>query len=208
MIKEVKTLQKKIDAFLLESKESNHLNYYKKQLDKALRLLKNAQLFLKHVAPVSEKYNSFQIKKLLIDTYVPKSWIIDELTLNYEGLTRRFDVLMVEKYNQIKNRVIGFEIKTDINDLKKDSKFEDYLKFCHILYFVVPEKLKEEALLKIKSSSEEKHIGLYCVTNEYSLKLIKRGTKQKGLLIPKGKIIDKIKESAYNKYIYKTIHRV
>jgi len=207
MIKNVKILRKKINAFLLESTKSNDLNYYKKQLNKSLSLLKSVQFYLNQIAPASENYDSFQIKKLLISTYSIKNWITDELTLNYGSLIRRFDVLMVEKYNS-KNRVIGFEIKTNLNDLKKDNKFEDYLRFCHILYFVVPEILKEEALIKIKNSKEYRHIGLYCVTKNYDLKLVKRGIKQKSLLIPKKEIINKIKESAYNKYTYKIIHHI
>jgi hypothetical protein len=109
----------------------------------------------------------------------------------------RFDLFAIDKY---KDKVTGFEIKTSLNDLKNDEKFENYLNYANVLYFIVPEKLKESALKKIKESSLERNIGLYII-KENKINLIKKAFSNKKKFDKKN-YIKYILERIYNKYIY------
>jgi len=136
------------------------------------------------------------IKRLVVDNVKDKYYICDEISLG-KG---RFDLLSLEKYSD-SPKVVGYEIKTSKSDLKNDEKFESYLNYCNILYFVVPVKLVENAKQKISKSSLKRHIGIYSVDDEGELKLEKRAYSNK-----KEFDVDKIREQiyicGYNRYVY------
>lgn len=151
---------------------------------------------INNILKPSHFYKSQTIKRLIISNVRNKTYVCDELSFG----NVRFDVLSVERYTD-NPKVIGYEIKTSKSDLIADEKYEKYLSYCNILYFVVPENLKDEALSKITSSSLSKHIGLYIVNDNGELKLTKRARKNNNNLNTKA-IQEKIVYSAYNRYIY------
>jgi len=161
-------------------------------------IYKNKNLYSTFISHISI-HKSTTIKKIFIDKFKEKYWIVDEFGIK----NLRFDLYSIERFNN-NPKIIGYEIKTNKQDLVNDKKFEKYLNYCNILYFIVPEELKEEALKKINSSSLKKHIGLIIVKKEleeYKIIYIK---------IPKSnnKVFDienikrKILETGYFKYIY------
>ena len=151
---------------------------------------------INNILKPSHFYKSQTIKRLIISNVRNKTYVCDELSFG----NVRFDVLSVERYTD-NPKVIGYEVKTSKSDLIADEKYKKYLSYCNILYFVVPENLKDEALSKITSSSLSKHIGLYIVSDNGELKLTKRARKNNNNLNTKA-IQEKIVYSAYNRYIY------
>lgn len=54
------------------------------------------------------------------------------------------------------NKVIIYEVKSSLADFKSDDKWQNYLNFCNLFYFVAP----YEVIEKIKSEVPS-HVGLY-----------------------------------------------
>jgi len=141
-------------------------------------------------------HKSAVIKRLIISNIRDRCFSCEEVTIGRS----RFDVLAITRHDE-KPKVIGYEIKTDKSDLKRDDKFESYLNHCNILYFVVPVELVNDAKEKISKSRHKKHIGIYAVDDNGNLKLEKRASSNK-----KEFDLNKIKEtiiySGYNRYVY------
>ena len=180
----------------------NRTNPSDKELQKIgndfLNYIHTFKRFLDKTFPDSFTYHSSTIKKIIIAYYRNKCWVCDEISVGKS----RFDVIAVEKYNE-EPKVIGFEIKTSKSDLKNDTKFENYLKYCHKLFFVVPEDLKDDAVTKAKNSQYKKHIGVISIENNGNMLFAKRciASKQK-INIDIDNLTGRIIESAYYRYVF------
>jgi len=181
----VRNFQKKIDIFLKKSEQ-------KFNKEEALHLLKNANRFLKRLSPPLKNHESSLFKKIIISQFRDQMWIIDEVTVE----DARFDLIGIEKRD--KKRIVGFEIKVSKQDLLNDNKFENYLNYCNVLYFVVPPKLVEIAREKL---SDYPSIGIYCIENDrvYNVKKAVKINKSK---VKKKEVKKKIFQRAYNKSVY------
>lgn len=144
----------------------------------------------------SNLYKSSVFKKFIINNIRDKYYVCEEVRIK----NLRFDLLSIEKYKE-NPKVIGYEIKTSKNDLIQDIKYENYLKHCNILYFVVPQTLIEVAKEKINESNLKKHIGIYSLDKEGNLKLIKRAVSNKKVLNFYF-IKETILNCGYNRYVY------
>jgi len=78
---------------------------------------------------------------------------------------RRIDVVAFvrETYKSPLPTVIGVEIKTNVNDLLRDTKLTEYMSFCHYFYLAIP---NEPALIEAAENVTTQRIGLLCVTDE------------------------------------------
>lgn len=78
---------------------------------------------------------------------------------------RRIDVvaLVRETYKSPLPTVIGVEIKTNVNDLLRDTKLTEYMSFCHYFYLAIP---NEPAFIEAAENVITKRIGILCVTDE------------------------------------------
>ena len=70
-------------------------------------------------------------------------------------------------YNE--SQIVIFEIKVSYGDLMTDSKWTEYLPYCHDFYFLTPSDLASPVVEKIK----EVNCG-QCVETGSSLKIIKQ----------------------------------
>lgn len=106
----------------------------------------------------ADKIKSSIIKKRAIKG----SMIVDELQLQEE--TSRADggyfadVIEIDR----NNKVIIYEIKSCLQDFRRDKKWQNYLQYCDLFYFVAP----FEVIQKIKDELP-KNVGLYNFGNSY-----------------------------------------
>ena len=180
---------KKIKAILHEWK------YLKLNSKDIILNINNINNFYKNIHKKSNTYTSTYIKKLIIKELRNKHYIAEEFSIS----RYRFDILALSKFG--KNKLIKcFEIKTSLNDLRQDKKFEKYLNYSNLLYFVVPQELEKDTLNKIHNSKYSKHMGLFIVENN-KLNLRKKAfSNNKNFDINSYK--EAIFENIYNKYIY------
>jgi len=175
-------------AFLPSDEKCGCVDRISKSLKRVLRVVNK-------LIPPSEKYDSYTIKRAIFKEFRDKTYLCDEVSIQ----NQRFDVLAIERFSK-NRRVIGFEVKTSVTDLKQDVKYENYLNKCNVLYFVVPSVLEDKALEKIQQSRNKKHIGLYIIENG-ALHCKKKAVSNKKVF-DIDKLIWKIVESAYFRYIY------
>lgn len=198
-------ISEKIDTlnyYLYEKCFSKNINtiiknwtYLKLNISELSKDINKLEELLKFISNKSKKYKSNDIKKIIIKKMRDKYYLADELSIS----RYRFDVLSVQKYGKNK-KIIGYEIKTSKNDLVNDKKFENYLNYCNILYFVVPEELEKIAKNKIENSKYKKNIGLYLYKNS-DIELTKKAqSNKKEFNIQKYK--DMIMERMYNKMVF------
>ncbi len=184
----LRTVLKDELAFLPSDEKCGCVDRISKSLKRVLRVVNK-------LIPPSEKYDSYTIKRAIFKEFRDKSYLCDEVSIKRQ----RFDVLVVERFSK-NNRIIGFEIKTSLSDLKQDVKYENYLNKCNVLYFVVPAVFEKKALKKIQQSENKKHIGLYIIENGV-LHCKKKAISNKKVF-DIDKLIWKIVESAYFRYVY------
>jgi|LGOV01.1.fsa_nt_gb hypothetical protein len=114
------------------------------------------------------------IKQSLIKKFGFKSQsICDEVGLPVleEWATTMFaDVMEVKKSGNI----VIYEVKSCIADFQADKKYHNYLKQCHLLYFVADEK----TILHIKDIVEL-NIGLYKVHDSGYVECLRRAKNTK-----------------------------
>lgn len=60
---------------------------------------------------------------------------------------RRIDFIAIN----LRQEIIGVEVKQSIQDLRNDNKWEDYLDYCHKFYFCIPEDLWDKYQNEVKS---------------------------------------------------------
>lgn len=169
--------------------------YLKLNISKLSKNINKLEQLLNFIANKSKQYKSNEIKKIIIKKMRDKYYLADKLSIS----KYRFDILSVQKYGSNK-KIIEYEIKTNKNDLINDKKFENYLDYCNILYFVVPVELVEIAKDKIENSKYKRNIGLYLYEN-LDIKLIKKTlSNKKEFNIQKYK--NMIMERMYNKIIF------
>jgi hypothetical protein len=203
---ELKNLKKefnKIKDLKLDPNDLGSILFWKKNI---IYLIKNAKIKIKNIEFLinqylkpSQNYQSSIIKKMMIKHLRDKMYICDEVS--FPGC--RFDLYGIEKFGE-KQKIIGYEIKTSKQDLLRDEKFENYLEYSNILYFVVTEDLIKDAKNKIKNSELKKYIGIYSIDIEKNeIKLVKRAISNKKKFKKINDLIIKIIETGYNRYIYR-----
>lgn len=167
---------------------------FSKKLEKKIN---NIIFSINSIIKPSKYYQSSIIKKIVIKHLRNKAYICDEVSFS----NCRFDLFSIEKFGN-NRKVIGFEIKTSKEDLLNDDKFENYLSYANILYFVIPKDLVFLAKEKIEKSSFKKHIGIYEVNIEKNdIEIIKKAISNKKEFNLE-KLIFKVLECGYNRYIY------
>lgn len=107
----------------------------------------------------------------------------------------RIDVLEI---NRQKNVLVGYEIKSCIEDFRTDKKWENYLSLINQLYFIFDcetyEKYKEEILNRIGNKA-----GIYTYKTISGFLLLQKGVKYTELP-PKG-------EEFYRKILFNYLYR-
>lgn len=104
-----------------------------------------------------------KIKSSIIKKRVFKgSMVVDELQLQ-EKVSRGdggyfADVIEIDK----NNKVIIYEVKSCLQDFRSDKKWQNYLQYCDLFYFVAP----YEVIQKIKDELP-KNVGLYNFENNF-----------------------------------------
>ena len=78
---------------------------------------------------------------------------------------RRIDMVahVAPQNNSVKKDTcltVGFEIKTHVMDLLRDTKYLDYSEAVNLFFLAVTKNLLEEALAKV---DEHKQVGVYCL---------------------------------------------
>lgn len=78
---------------------------------------------------------------------------------------RRIDVVAIvrETYKSPLPTVLGVEIKTSINDLRRDMKLTEYMSFCHYFYLAIP---NERAFIEAAESVTTPSIGILTLTEQ------------------------------------------
>ena len=174
-------------------------NFLKHKTDNNSIILQNKSKSLirliNSIVKPSKYYQSSIIKKIVIQHVRDKFYICDEVSFP----NCRFDLFSVERFGN-NRKVIGYEIKTAKNDLMNDEKFEKYLSYSNILYFVVPKELTELAIEKAKKSKLHKHIGVFEI-DKNDMRIVKRAISNKKKFDLE-KFTYKILECGYNKYVY------
>jgi len=176
----------------LKDIDNNNFKYILNLLRKIKILLKQNKNLLKECYISDLEANN--IKKIFIEKYRDKYWIVDEYRLN----KMRYDLYALDRYS---SKVIGFEIKVNKYDLLNDNKFENYLNNANVLYFVIPEFLKDIAITKINNSKLKKHIGIITINKTFEIKYIKKPISNKKEFNIE-QIEKNIKEKAYFRYVY------
>jgi len=63
---------------------------------------------------------------------------------------------------------IGYEIKVNKNDFKRDTKWQEYLSYCHKFYFICPQGLIQP------NEIPSKEVGLYWISEKSNYMYIKK----------------------------------
>lgn len=84
-----------------------------------------------------------------------------EMGVMKEG-RRRADVLGINT----KGEVVCCEVKTSIQDFRRDKKWKDYLEYCNKFYFSFPQHLYEKHKEEIRKTAKEENVGILILSQD------------------------------------------